>query len=329
MDINEIVNEVLRGPIENISRSSYDDFVEENVGFMARSGMKSYIVRRQLGNCCEWCAGLAGTYEYGKEPKAVYQRHDNCSCIVTYINEKGEATDTWSKKTYANQRAARIAKEEKSLDTSAVDFMGESRRFVNNTFSIKAYKIRGQENIYSQTYSQNAQIAIETILKSRHEIPQLQSVKEIIIAKSIPGIAAYDHVENRLYINEQLADDDFISFYLSSDYFAAENFLEVLRHEMYHKSHWDAVDIRGLTGLRKDIVKQNMERPLREYVSAQLAQDPRYIKKNVSENAAEGVAKTGLNELIAEVLLQRYKGLTKDIYLEQLVVGIVYDAVDS
>lgn len=58
--------------------------------------MVEKIVRTTDGHCCDWCANLAGTYEYGMEPKDVYRRHDNCGCQVTFISEKG-AQDVHSK----------------------------------------------------------------------------------------------------------------------------------------------------------------------------------------------------------------------------------------
>jgi len=62
-----------------------------------------------LGGCCEWCQKLAGIYEYGKHPKDIFKRHDNCTCLVTFKDEEGY-TDAWSKKKFETQREARIAR---------------------------------------------------------------------------------------------------------------------------------------------------------------------------------------------------------------------------
>lgn len=107
---DEEVKAVLRhGPIEHIVKSFYDDFVELNVRVRADAGMKEMVIREALGGCCEWCQKLAGIYEYGKHPKDIFKRHDNCTCLVTFKDEEGY-TDAWSKKKFETQREARIAR---------------------------------------------------------------------------------------------------------------------------------------------------------------------------------------------------------------------------
>lgn len=103
------VKEVLSGAmIENCIMRFYDDFVEVNVEERAKAGLRQIIIREAMGTCCDWCSKLVGIYEYGSEPREVYQRHDNCNCVVTHRNGK-TYTDVWSKQTYRNQREARYA----------------------------------------------------------------------------------------------------------------------------------------------------------------------------------------------------------------------------
>lgn len=107
---DEEVKAVLRhGPIEHIVKSFYDDFVELNVRARADAGMKEMVIREALGGCCDWCQKLAGIYEYGKQPKDFFKRHDNCTCVVTFKDEAGY-TDVWSKNKSETQREARIAR---------------------------------------------------------------------------------------------------------------------------------------------------------------------------------------------------------------------------
>jgi len=75
-----------------------------------RSGVKSVIVRRELGNCCDWCKGIAGVYDYSDAPADIFRRHDNCRCMVTVRTKRGTYQDAWSKKEYKSQRGARIAR---------------------------------------------------------------------------------------------------------------------------------------------------------------------------------------------------------------------------
>jgi hypothetical protein len=84
----EVIHNRMGEPIRNCSQSFFDDFIRANVDFRARAGLQSYIVRTLVGGACPYCVRLAGTYEYGEEPKDVYKRHDSCRCTVTYKTEK-------------------------------------------------------------------------------------------------------------------------------------------------------------------------------------------------------------------------------------------------
>lgn len=91
----------------NIGQSFYDSYVEANVSFRSKIGMKQVIIRRQLGNCCDWCANLAGIYDAFNAPDDIYRRHRNCRCLVTYKTEEGYQ-NVWNKKIYQTQRESRI-----------------------------------------------------------------------------------------------------------------------------------------------------------------------------------------------------------------------------
>ena len=62
-----------------------DDFVRENADFQYESGYNPVIIRTMHGKGCDWCANLAGTYEYTKGmDRTVFQRHRDCECTVEY-----------------------------------------------------------------------------------------------------------------------------------------------------------------------------------------------------------------------------------------------------
>lgn len=114
---NDAVNLILRGePFRNFCHSFYDEFVEQNVTFRHRAGVKSLIIRRNLGGCCEWCQNLAGIYVYGEEPKDVYRRHDSCRCLVTSKFEGRGYEDVWSKKEFETQKEARITRQKEAFE---------------------------------------------------------------------------------------------------------------------------------------------------------------------------------------------------------------------
>lgn len=111
--------------LENILIGAYDAFLEENVEIRAKAGFTESITREAIGGCCEWCSKLAGTYRYGEAPKEVYQKHDNCTCVVTAKTDKGY-TDVWSKKQYQSQKKARIERVNEILNEQKTS--AEARR---------------------------------------------------------------------------------------------------------------------------------------------------------------------------------------------------------
>lgn len=82
--------QVLGRTAENITGSFQTDYIKKNAEFRSKAGLNCYIERKDGFRCCDWCAGLAGRYRYPDEvPKDVYRRHDNCTCDVSYVSEKG------------------------------------------------------------------------------------------------------------------------------------------------------------------------------------------------------------------------------------------------
>lgn len=230
---------------------------------------------------------------------------------------------------YAARKDAINAQKRAAYAARKLDFMGAPKDFSdsNGIVSIKAYQVKGHNTIFTQTNTQDAQRTIQLISDTSAEIKQLQTVPEIVVAKDIPGIAAYDHVDNRLYVNERISNADFIKEQLSDGYFVAENAKDILKHEMHHKDHWDYISAKALTtGKSNDIVKQEIEADLREYVQNQITSDPKYVRNTVSGNAALNLQRyNSLNELIADVLLQADKQTGKDPELLKLVGDMLHD----
>ena len=98
-DFSEVAY-VLDEPVKNTAQSFVDDFIRAQATSLNRWGMRPKITRTVVGGCCEWCQNLAGTYNYGEEPRPeFYQRHDHCRCAIIYDPGKGHMVqDSWSKK---------------------------------------------------------------------------------------------------------------------------------------------------------------------------------------------------------------------------------------
>lgn len=89
--------EVLPQLTENLSQSQVDDAARANAEFQYGAGRRARVVRSGGGQCCEWCMGLVGTYEYPDVPKEVWQRHANCSCVVEYFPGDGRKQNAHTK----------------------------------------------------------------------------------------------------------------------------------------------------------------------------------------------------------------------------------------
>lgn len=104
----------LNEPIVNNSEAFFDDFIRENASFRQKAGLNCTIMRITAPGCCEWCASMAGIWEYGKEPKDIYNRHEYCRCDVIYNSERSYQ-DVWTKEAWstpdqlAARRTARLA----------------------------------------------------------------------------------------------------------------------------------------------------------------------------------------------------------------------------
>ena len=103
---------ILNDPIITFSQSVVDDTMRENVDFQARSGLHPTIKRIVMGDCCEWCASLAGTYKYPDDvPADFYRRHAHCRCRVMYNPKDGRGVqDSHTKKWFQDEakKQARI-----------------------------------------------------------------------------------------------------------------------------------------------------------------------------------------------------------------------------
>ena len=251
--------------------------------------------------------------------------HVNCrTTTVPYFN------DEWSKNT---ERAARNEdgdtyyvpadtsyneweKKFVEVQKTDVDFMGQPRIFDGGKFKIKAYEVKGLRGIYTQTNSIEAQNTIKYIENMRLK-GVLHSLDGVVVAKNLPGIAAYDHAKNLMYVNEQLCNNSIVNEWLKDGYFIAENVDDILKHEMFHKKHWDFIMTKGND---YGIIKNRLEADLHKYVAEQQMYNPSYITRIVCDNAYNSYRKKdNLNELIAEVLLQEEKGIIKDERLLELV----------
>lgn len=107
---------LLDEPIINFTQSVVDDTIEHNTKFHYKAGLKPKIVRKVVGDCCDWCRAVAGEYKYPDVPKDVYRRHRYCRCTVEYDPGDGKKQDVWKGKDskYAGLKKKEIQKLERA-----------------------------------------------------------------------------------------------------------------------------------------------------------------------------------------------------------------------
>ena len=97
----EEIKWILNEPVKTFSKNVVDQTIKKNVEFQGKSGLSPKIRRTALGDACEWCQAVAGTYSYPNVPEDVYRRHANCDCVVEYIDggkHPGMKQNVWTKK---------------------------------------------------------------------------------------------------------------------------------------------------------------------------------------------------------------------------------------
>lgn len=92
------VSWLLGEPIVNFSQSIVDDAIRINAEFHYNSGLQPVIIRKEMGNCCNWCKEVVGRYSYPDVPKDVYRRHQHCRCTVDYYPGDGKKQNVHTKK---------------------------------------------------------------------------------------------------------------------------------------------------------------------------------------------------------------------------------------
>lgn len=75
---------VLDKPVQTTVENVVDRFVRVNAAFASRSGLHPTMIRIAEVDCCPWCAGLDGVFDFGSQPAEFYARHNNCRCTTDY-----------------------------------------------------------------------------------------------------------------------------------------------------------------------------------------------------------------------------------------------------
>lgn len=140
--LSKYIDDIIDRSVVNFSMGITTDAIKQNVSSEMSVGMRPKIIRSTDGNCCAWCSAMAGEYYADEAPKDIYRRHDNCTCTVTYVSEKG-AQDAHTKKFITRQeleeRRGRISEDH-----------GYISRLAAEQDARKAERIRGDKTLTSK-----------------------------------------------------------------------------------------------------------------------------------------------------------------------------------
>lgn len=188
---------LLDEPIKNFTQSIVDDTIKTNAEFQYNAGLGAKIIRRDSGNCCEWCANLAGVYEYPDVPKEVYHRHQRCRCIVDYFPGDGKRQDVWTKKWTDIDKSDKI-EERKEFSKTFTGASGAKNYFRDNSFD--EYITKEQKRKLNHAY-----LMYDSIKNSNQKVTKrkifnnIKSFEEMNDFTKKDVDIAFDHVFNDLH----------------------------------------------------------------------------------------------------------------------------------
>lgn len=124
---------VLKEPIANFTQAVVDDTVKTNAEFHSNLGLSPKIVRKEHGNCCDWCKKLVGSHEYydvSNSGNDVFRRHRHCRCTVEYVPDKKSRQNVHTKrKRNSNFSNQRIKKAQELQDIRALNRHEDSLQY--------------------------------------------------------------------------------------------------------------------------------------------------------------------------------------------------------
>lgn len=104
----EQIKWILDEPVKNFSQSIVDDTARANMTFQSKAGLRPKVKRVVVGNCCDWCRQIEGTYEYKDAPHNIYQRHRYCRCRVEFYPGDGRRQNAHTKEWVDPEKKSKI-----------------------------------------------------------------------------------------------------------------------------------------------------------------------------------------------------------------------------
>lgn len=170
----------------------------------------------------------------------------------------------------------------------------------------------------SKKYRKSADMISNVLSSMEIKFPRIVIIDDDKLGHG--NISAYDHQHDIIFYNYQFYSKEKILLTLNDYAFAAQDLSGILKHELGHKYHWDAV--KRFYNAQKSRYNLNeakhiLDTKIVSYVSHQLNRDYLYLVKNVSYYASISFINTHtINEIIGEYFVF---GSTKDPRLNTLI----------
>lgn len=199
-------------PIVNFSQNVCDRLIQNNVDVHHDIGLMPKITRKAMGKCCKWCRALEGVYTYPVE-REVYQRHENCRCLVLYDPGNGKVQDAHTKQWYdsaveakkaatAEERKQKLEKWEKQAARYP-----EARKEILRRVKSGEYSLKLKHQKYLQHVQGTQQFLNATKGRTRHQSyltiteKEAQDIINRYTGLGDPDISKFGVPENREYFS--------------------------------------------------------------------------------------------------------------------------------
>ncbi len=215
-----------------------------------------------------------------------------------------------------------------------MDYLALKKQFVfldhrQALVQVHASKVKNTKfDIWTEGKSKKYRGTVRLLEQGLSELQDEKFPPIVVVAASKLGgksYSSYDHVKDVIYFSDRFDSKEKLEETLKNSDFKARNIVEVLRHELGHKKHWDSVKryYKAHQSRYNDIneAKHNLDAKLERYIAKQ---NPIYLAQTVSIYAytsyleAKAVLSLStVNEIIAEVCANEEK--IKDKTLVRLI----------
>ena len=229
----------------------------------------------------------------------------------------------------------------KAFDENNYDLMGAKKNFIlkitpQNSKKISLYECSEYRGIYWQNATENTKKLTNYYIKNRNGLEEgIGTPKNIVIIndKTFDSFGAYDKITDTIYLNEKIIDRNAIKKISKDEYFASNTTYDIIRHELHHKEHYDAVKRFYKANQKKynsiEDAKHDLEQELYSYLNKAVYSEPQYLMTTISGYADYAFDCRNINEIIAEACVKNDNQELTDDILKKLVMEVLGYANDD